>query len=249
MSITVGGGTKAPTVDKPVYQDGETYFVRVVQVVDLGLQDGGEYQGNKKPDAEEILLTFEFGEVLNGEGKPGWLSVNLPLPGRWEETGKFKGVHIKSNLYKYLEVLYPEGLFNGGKSKDYRSFSYSFDWNEMLGKPCQLTVKVTDDGAAYINKGSISRVPAKFISSVEPLKNEPVVFNLDTASPEEWMSLFPWVRNKIKASLDPAVVEKAEMLDKMAGQTETNPSRPVENKTKPKSAKVTAADFDDDIPF
>lgn len=248
MSITVNSGST--TVDRPVYEDGEVYFARVVQIVDLGLQEGDEYQGNKKPDSEQVMFTFEFPDVLNGEGKPGWLSMIVTLPQRWEEGGSFKGIHVKSNLYKLFNIVYPEGLFKG-KNPSYYSFSYNFNWEDILNKPVQVGVTVTDEGKTYLNKSTLGRVPAKFINSVGKLANTPRVINMDTVTPEDWDSLFGWVKTKIKASLDPNVVEKAEKMDALTSKKELpeDSEKPPINK-KPKVTKRSDdPDFNDDIPF
>jgi hypothetical protein len=245
MPINTNAGA-APSVARPVFEDGETYFARVVQVVDLGLQPGGEYQGQPKPDKEQVLITFEFGDVLNGEGKPGWLSVNLDLPDRWE-TGAFKGMHVKSNLYKYLGILYPDGIYKG-KNPNYANFSRDFKfWDGLLGKTAQLTVKVYDpeQGRAAIVKGSIAKVPAKFANSVPALQNDPASINFDTITKEQWDNLYPWIQTKIKGSLDPAVRELAAKLDGEQVATKPTPKK----QSKPKVAEVMDADFDDDLPF
>jgi hypothetical protein len=237
---------KANTVAKPVFEDGETYFARVVQVVDLGLQPGGEYQGEAKPDKEEILVTFEFGEVLNGEGKPAWLSVTLALPDRWEDGG-YKGMHVKSNLYKYLSILCPSALFKG-KSANYVNFSRGFKfWESLLNTTAQLEVKVYDkeNNKASIVRGSISKVPAKFLSSVPALQNDPVSINFSNVTVEQWKALYPWVRTKIASSIDPEVQELAAKMEALIEGSEPAPKA----KTTPKPSKSVYEDLDDGIPF
>lgn len=238
------------------WEDGETYFARVVQIVDLGLQDGGEYQGSPKPDAEKILFTFEFPDVRNEEGKPAWLSVNLALPQRWEDGG-FKGMHVKSNLLKYLDVLYPEGLYRGGKNPNYVTFGHGFDWSRILGRPAQLTITTREtDGKvkAYIKTSSMSKVPKKFVDSVGELENEPMVVDVTTATAEQWSKLFPWVRNVISESLDEAVAARARELNTEVEGMAENGSESVSEapkKVKPKKTKpeVEEEPFDDDLPF
>jgi hypothetical protein len=256
MPINVKSGSTGGTFTPPPFEAGETYFARVVQIVDLGLQPGGEYQGNPKPDAEQIMFTFEFADVRNDEDKPAWLSVKLQLPKRWEDSGSFQTFHVKSNLYKFLEVLYPKGLYKG-KNPSYCGFAYNFDWNDILGAPCQLQVTVIekdDKTRAYIVNDSVARIPSKFLSSVPELENEPRVISMDSSlTQEDWDALFPWVRKMISESLDPNVAELAARMESNPEPTRA-PVKAVNKSPKKAAGKLPAETpdddfYDDDVPF
>lgn len=247
------GTSKEKVYEFPPFENEEVYFCRVVQVIYLGLQPGGEWQGTKKPDVEQVMVTFEFGEVRTSEDKPAWLSAFFNLPKRWEDSGAFQSMHIKSSLYKFLSIVYPDGLYPS-KNDNYVGFAHSFKWEGVLGKPVQVGVKVVsgDNGTrAYLNMDTLGRVPSKFISSVAELENTPVVVvDIDSITPEEWSVMLPWVRNKILGSLSEEISLKARelntaLLDK--DKKETN------NKPKAKTNKVNNDNlntpFDDDIPF
>ena len=64
----------------------DNYPARVVQVLDLGLQDGGEWKGKKKPPVNKIMVTYELVDCfcLDEEGneiedKPRWISEELNI--------------------------------------------------------------------------------------------------------------------------------------------------------------------------
>jgi hypothetical protein len=244
MSITVNnnGGNFVP----PPFEDGEIYFCRGVQVVDLGMQSGGEWEGQPKPDVEQVMVTFEFSEVRNQDDKPAWLSAVFSLPKRWPESGKFQNMHVKSNLYKFLNIVYPEGLYPS-KNPNYVGFANGFDWKQLLNKPVQFGVRVNDEGRAYLNMSTMGRVPSKLVSSVGELENTPVVINMDTVTTEQWEMLFPWVRTKIANSLSEDIAAKAAELNELTAKPRTTETSKTNNK--PKRAKVTPEDLDDDIPF
>lgn len=226
------------TTDSP-FEDGESYFGRVVQVVDLGLQPGGEYQGQPKPDKEQILVTFEFPEVIINE-QPAWLSVFLSLPDRWDD-GNFKGIHLKSNLYKYLNILLPEGLYTGGKNPNYVSFQFNFDWEMLLGKPIQCTIGFNDKGKPKITEST--KVPKKFLNSVPELVSAPVCIDMGSEPDQEtWLAVPSWIRKIIEGSLDESVANLAEKLNSNNEQEQKKPQ-------KNKKAVEESSDFDDDIPF
>ena len=63
-----------------------TYPARLIQVLDLGLQLQRPFQGQEKPPAHEIMLTYECADafLLNEDGeemkdKPRWISESMPL--------------------------------------------------------------------------------------------------------------------------------------------------------------------------
>ena len=230
----------------PPFEDGESYFARVVQVVDLGLQDGGEYQGEKKPDREQILLTFEFGEVRNEDNKPAWLSVFLSLPDRWDNGG-FKGMHVKSNIFKYLNLLIPEELWRKDSSTNYVNFGYTFSWDKVLGRPIQLTVAVNDEGRAKIKEAA--KVSKKFLDAVPELENEPVVIDMESVTPVQWGEIYPWVRKLIGNSLDEAVRNRVVELDEMLKSVGDTPAPKPAPKRVNKKVEKGDPPFDDSIPF
>ena len=232
----------------PPWENDEVYFGRVVQVIDLGLQDGGEYQGEKKRDSEQVLLTFEFNEVRNEDDKPCWLSVFLSLPERWE-NGNFKGMHVKSNIYKYLNMLVPEELYTGGNNTSYVNFGYNFSWDKLLNKPLQLKVKVNDEGRARIVDAT--KVGKKFLDQVAELENTPVVIDMESVMLDQWKEIYPWVRKLIGNSLDESVANKAKELDASVREVPEQKPKAVPKKKSQKEYKeeLDEVPFDDELPF
>ena len=80
-----GGGSNKDFVEQELLEPG-TYPVRVVQIIDLGVQPQRPFKGEQKPPVHQIQLTYEFvDEFLKDEDgneledKPRWLSESFPL--------------------------------------------------------------------------------------------------------------------------------------------------------------------------
>lgn len=169
-----------------------TYPVRVAQVLDLGLQAQRPYQGQEKPPAHEIMLTYEFLDEFcldeNGEEdteKPRWLSEQIPLRSLMAEKAK------STQRYKALD---PDEEFDG-------------DFTQLVGLPAVATVvqnagKGKNAGKVYNNISALSAMRPKDANKAPELVNPPKVFDLDNPDMEIFGSLPEWIQDKIKGNLE-----------------------------------------------
>ena len=165
------------------------YLARLVQVIDLGMQEQRPYQGQEKPPAYEVMLTYELGTEFvkdeNGndqEDKPRWISETLPLRSLQQDLAKST---------KRIKALDPKMACAG-------------DLAAMVGLPCTVTVVTNPDKKdptkVYTNVGNVTP-PMKGIP-VPELVNEAKVFDLDEPDMEIFGSLPEWLQDKIKGNLE-----------------------------------------------
>lgn len=183
------GGKKG--VEQEAIEAG-TYPCRVVQVLDLGLQPQQPYQGEEKPPAHEIMITYEFldefcvdenGEEL--EDKPRWLSETMPLRNLDSDLAKST---------KRYNALDPNDDLDG-------------DFLQLVGIPCMVTVinkqgKGKNANKVYTNITNVSTMRPKEANKAPELVNPPKVFFLDEPDLEVLNSLPSWLSDKIKANLE-----------------------------------------------
>lgn len=184
------GKVKAPanTGNYQVIEQGN-YPARLVQVIDLGLQAQRPYQGQEKPPAHEVMLTYELVNEFakDDEGndmtdKPRWISETMPLRS------------LESDLAtstKRIKVFDPT-LASGG------------DLVRLLSSPCMVAVvhkpHKTDKDKVYTNIGNVTP-PMKGFPMPE-LVNEPKAFDLTEPDLEIFGSLPDWLQGKIKENLE-----------------------------------------------
>ena len=169
-----------------------TYPIRVAQIIDLGLQPQRPYQGQEKPPAYEIMLTYEFldefcvdEEGNEDEEKPRWLSETLPFR-------SLKAEKAKSTQRYY--ALDPNEEAEG-------------DFTQLAGVAANASVvqnagKGKNAGKVYNNIQALSPMRAKDASKAPELKKEPKVFTLDDPDTTVFQSLPEWVQDKIKSNLE-----------------------------------------------
>lgn len=187
--IASTGGSKGPA-QEPIAVG--TYPVRIAQILDLGLQAQRPYQGQDKPPANEIMITYEFldefcvdEEGNEDETKPRWLSETIPLR-------SLKAEKAKSTQRYY--ALDPEEQFGG-------------DFTQLVGLPAVVSVvqnagKGKNAGKTYNNVASLSTMRPKEAKKAEELVNPPKVFDLDEPDLEIFGSLPDWIKDKIKDNLE-----------------------------------------------
>jgi len=184
-----GGGNR---VEQPIIPAG-TYPARVAQIIDLGMQPQQPYQGQEKPPAHEIMITYELvdefmvdedGKEL--EDKPRWISETMPLR------------HIDSDLAKSTKrykALDPQ-MEHGG------------DFSELLGAPCNVLIitKVVKSGKNagkernYVD--SISAMRPRDAQRTAELQNEAKMFTLEEPDLTIFRSLPEWLQGKIQENLE-----------------------------------------------
>jgi len=169
------------------------YPIRVAQVIDLGMQEQRPWQGQEKPPAHEIMLTYEFTDEFmkdeNGEDvedKPRWLSENFPL--RHIDQDKAKS----TQRYKALDP----------------KMDHDGDFGSLLGAPATAMV-ITKPVKSGPNAGkernyvdSLVPMRARDAARVEELQNEGKIFTLEDPDLEIFHSLPEWLQDKIKGNLE-----------------------------------------------
>lgn len=196
--VAHSGGSKGPAQE--AIAPG-TYPIRVAQVIDLGLQPQRPYQGQEKPPAHEMLLTYELLDefCLDEDGnedteKPRWLSETLPLRSLQAEKAK--------STQRYY-ALDPSEEFDG-------------DFSELVGAAANAAIvqnagKGQHAGKVFNNIQALTAMRPKDAAKAPELKNPPKVFLLDEPDVEVFNSLPDWLQDKIKSNLEYAgsVLEKA----------------------------------------
>lgn len=178
---------KAPSKPKKVLEP-DVYPVRLVQVIDLGLQPQNAFQGNAKPPCQEISLTYEFCDefMQDDDGndipdKPRWLSESIPFYPLFADKAK--------STQRYL-------AFDASQA-------FGGDFIKCLGLPANLTVVNNAKGdLVYNNVGNLAAMSTKRIAQCPPLVNAPVSFDLDAPNMEVFNKLPKWLQDKIKSNLN-----------------------------------------------
>lgn len=217
------GGGSGNFVKQEVLEAG-VYPARLVQVLDLGLQTQMAWQGQEKPPAYQINLTYElvdeFMKDENGddiEDKPRWVSEIVNLFSLQSEKAK--------STQRYL-ALDPEQEFEG-------------DFSQLLGIPCNVALVVEEGKKGQFNKvASIATMRPKDAKKCPDLVNEPRLLDLDDPDLEVFSALPEWLQEKIKGNLE----FHGSPLEALLGG----------KKTSPKVQKEEPAfdpDEDDEVPY
>lgn len=179
------GGNRPPSLEAGSYPG------RVVQVIDLGLQNQRPWKGETKSPAREIMLTYEFADefMLDEDGqeqtdRPRWLSESFPLH-------NLEADKAKSTLrYKALD---PTGRHGG-------------DFLKVLGYAVNITVvqnpNKKNPERPYENIAGITAMRVKDIEKAPKLVNKPVVFDLEEPDVEAFLSLPNWIQKRIMENLE-----------------------------------------------
>ena len=167
-----------------------TYMGRVVQVIDLGLQEQPAWQEPTKPPAHEIQVTYElvdeFMKDENGnddESKPRWVSERFPLRSLNSDLAK------STKRYKAID---PTGIADG-------------DWSKLIGCCVMVTLvssKSNKTGKIYNNVANLTQMRQRDKDKCPELKNEGRVFSLDEPDMEVFNKLPKWVQDLIKSNLE-----------------------------------------------
>lgn len=175
-----------------------TYACRVVQVLDLGLQPQRPYQGQEKPPAYSMSLTYEFVDEFckdkegnDDETKPRWLSEDMPLHSLEAELAKST---------KRYNAIDPQGVHDG-----------DFAMLASMGCMVTITAKKNQKGELRNYISSVSAMRAKDLAKIPELVNDAKVFLMDDPDLEVLGSLPDWLQDKIKSNLEFAgsILEKA----------------------------------------
>jgi hypothetical protein len=182
-------GSKYPTME--ALEPG-SYPVRLVQVIDLGVQAQRPYQGKTKPDTREIHTTYEIlDEYMNDEH--GAIDYTKP---RWigEKFGFFPlRVELSKGTKRYLTID-PKAAHKG-------------DWSKLLGKPCMVTVAQNEGKGRHLGRtfNNIAGTSAMRPSEVEAAReavSSLLYFNTEHPDMTVWESLPNWLQEKIKEGVN-----------------------------------------------
>ncbi len=218
-------------VEQPAL-DVAQYPARVVQIIDLGLQNQRAFQGQTKAPVDMIHMTYELSDefMVDEEGepredKPRWYSEDFPFY-------SLEADKAKSTL-RY-NAIDPEGVTAG-------------EFTELLTFPCQVFLTkepkkvkgklVKDKFTNFV--GNVSGAIKVKGYEQPPLVNEPKVFLLADPDMEFFMKLPDWLQDRIKSNLNFNGSKLQELLGEEATEEE-----PVEIPTeveKPAAPKTPAA--------
>lgn len=188
--------------------DPGTYPIRLVQVIDLGLQPQPDFKGEAKDPAYTIKVTYEFlDEFMKDEDgndiedKPRWLSEDFAIYSLDSDRAK--------STKRYM-ALDPELEHEG-------------DWSKLIGAPGMLqivqNVSKKNKDIIYNNITGLSSMRAKEASKAPDLINPGKVFSLDDPDIEVFNSLPDWIQDKIKGNLE---FEGSALEKLLEGSTETS---------------------------
>lgn len=183
---------KSNYVEQDVLEAG-SYPVRLVQIIDLGVQEQRPFQGQQKPPVQMLHITLEFTDEFmkdeNGEereDKPRWLSEEFPFYSLSADRAK------STQRYKAFD---PNEEHEGS-------------WPELLGLPANAMVtsyqlKNGPNAGKFRNKiDSLSAMRARDASKTPELVNEPKLFALEDPDLEVFLSLPEFLQDKIKGNLE-----------------------------------------------
>lgn len=185
--IKMSGGNSGPK-QEPI--EAGSYPARVVQVIDLGLQAQQPWQGQEKPPAHMIRLTYELVDEFcldeagnEMENKPRWISEDFALYSLQADKAK--------STKRYLAID-PDDVNDG-------------DFTGLVSFPCNVTVvqkKSKSSGNIYNNVGGVTSVRPKDAARMAELVNPSKVFVLDEPDMEIFNSLPEWLQEKITGNLE-----------------------------------------------
>lgn len=201
---------------------------RLVQLIDLGLQNQREYKGKAKPPVQEIMLTYELvDEFMKDEdgndvdNKPRWVSETLPFYGLFADKAK--------STQRYL-AFDPKQEFDG-------------DFSQCITLPINVTLVSNQVGdKTYTNVAAIAAMRPKEAAACPELINEAKVFDLDAPDMNVFNALPEWIQGKIKDNLN----FKGSPLEAALGKPAA-PAKAAPKNRKPEPAPE--ADDDQDNPY
>lgn len=162
----------------PVIENG-SYLAVCVGVIAVGEQyvDRSAFGGRSDYESQ-IVFVFEFPSELDNEGKPKQLNKDVNATNA--PNGSLNKIMKDWNSHEYTREQLAE-----------------FDFDEQLGKACQVTVLVSESGFSRIT--GISAVPKGI---PVPTSSTPYIsFSVAAWDDEAFSKLPEWAQNKIKNSV------------------------------------------------
>lgn len=165
----------------------DTHRAVLVQVIGLGLQEGGTWEGQKKPDKVKVRFTYELPDQkaeFDGEEKPLIISEDLNF-----------SAHEKSGMVARLNVLDPSNETGG-------------DLFKLLGRSCLVQVKHKagkgkNAGRTFANIGGVTSLPSIIPAiQADEIFNPLVAYDPDSPDEEIFKSLPQFLQDRINGRLD-----------------------------------------------
>lgn len=173
--VTAAPSSGSKVSDYENLAEGE-HEARLVYVADLGMQER-VYQGEVKPDAQQIALCFEIiGKTVQVDGK------TLPRIIWSKPFNIFGTMDSKSNEFALYKAFVPSVQENT-----------IADWGSVLGSPVNVIIKhhIKDENTTYDNVASISSIPSKYHDGVGPaITNELSIAGCDDLDSPPIKALF-----------------------------------------------------------
>lgn len=231
----VGGGGKDFAPQKNI--DPGVYPARVVQLIDLGLQPQRPYQGQDRPPAQEIMISYELVDEFmkdddgnDIEDKPRWISETMPLRAFTNERAKST---------QRVKAFDPQDVHDG-------------DISQCIGTPVNVTV-INNPGQGdkvYDNVANVAAMRPRDAAACPELKNPTKVFDSTEPDMEVFNALPKWIQDKIKGNLNYAgsALEKA-LAGKPEAKKEEKPKKDRAAKVDKEDAPFDADNAADDNPY
>lgn len=170
-----------------------SYPARVVQVIDLGVQEQQPFKGEPKPPAQELMVTYELSDEFikdedgnDVEDKPRWLSETFVL------------YNLESDLAKSTKRYFAIDP----------NCDHDGDWTKLIGAPVMITIvanagKGKNSGRTFNNIASTSVMRKKEADKLPELVNEGKVFDQsDLSTAEIMLTLAKYPQDLIKKGLE-----------------------------------------------
>ena len=202
-----GGGKEFPKMEAG------TYPCRVVHVLDLGKQPQRPWQGQEKPPADEMALTYEFVDefMVDEDGEP---------------------MEDKPRHLTEIFVLYNLDAEKAKSTARYHALDpneeYDGDWTKLINTPCMVTVVInpskTIKGKTYENIAEVSPMRAKDAEKCPELINPARVLDLGSPDIDVFRSLPKWQQEKIASNLEFAGSDLEKLLELIERKGEDKPA-------------------------
>ena len=227
MSLNIKKANKGTGTKKagPVPQDGVQLAV-IVQVVDLGVQPGGEWKGQVKPPSRQVRMTYELPHdthEFDGEEKPLLIS----------ETFSFSGSEL-STCYKRINAIDPGLKLTGG------------DYSKLVGQAVQVQIthrqgKGKYEGRVFANVSAVSQL-MRGMKGPDETYNPQYFYSPDSHDEEIWSSMPDFLKEIIESRLDKQerTVSAPKPAPKATPQPEVDDAAPFDTDVS------TAADADEE---
>lgn len=187
MSLNITKAKKSSGAKKagPVPQEGVQLAV-IVQVVDLGIQPGGEYKGQAKPPSRQIRLTYELPHdthEFDGEEKPLLIS----------ETFSFSGSEL-STCYKRINAIDPGLKTTGG------------EFSKLVGQAVQVQITHRQgrgkyEGRTFANVSAVSQL-MRGMKGPDETYNPQYFYSPDDHDENVWSQMPDFLKDIIESRLD-----------------------------------------------